>query len=333
MRTEEERDRLRETSLVFVVSTLVVLLFVAFAARLSAQEPATLPVTRVTAYSFPSGQGAKIKGLIIGRQGDDMIVRDQDGRADIVTLTAETKISSPSGLFKMDKKHRDVSNLLPGLIVEIKGSGGDRGNLVADKISFHSSALKVAEQVAAGTVMLKQQVGANTDSINALKDRGVDTLNAFKSRFADSLSAITDRARDSLTAINVRFDNINSYDVKDSASVLFASGSAKLTDTDKQALDAVVATAMGQPGYLIEVMGFTDAVGGENMNLDLSTKRATAVVDYLIREKRVPIRRVLNPTGFGEEQPVASNDTAAGRSENRRAQVKVLVNRAVVDRK
>ena len=140
MRTEEERDRLRETSLVFVVSTLVVLLFVAFAARLSAQEPATLPVTRVTAYSFPSGQGAKIKGLIIGRQGDDMIVRDQEGRADIVTLTAETKISSPSGLFKMDKKHRDVSNLLPGLIVEIKGSGGDRGNLVADKISFHSSA-------------------------------------------------------------------------------------------------------------------------------------------------------------------------------------------------
>ena len=349
MRTEEERDRLRETSLVFVVSTLVVLLFVAFAARLSAQEPATLPVTRVTAYSFPSGQGAKIKGLIIGRQGDDMIVRDQEGRADIVTLTAETKISSPSGLFKMDKKHRDVSNLLPGLIVEIKGSGGDRGNLVADKISFHSSALKVAEQVAAGTVMLKQQVGANTDSINALKDRGVDTLNAFKSRFADSLSAITDRARDSLTAINVRFDNINSYDVKDSASVLFASGSAKLTeglrglseqlnngDTSGmvgQALDAIVATAMGQPGYLIEVMGFTDAVGGENMNLNLSTRRATAVVDYLIRDKRVPIRRVLNPTGFGEDQPVASNDTAAGRSENRRAQVKVLVNRAVVDRK
>src|SRR4051812_47094867 len=105
MRTEEERDRLRETSLVFVVSTLGVLLFVAFAARLSAQEPATLPVTPLTAYTSPWGQGAKIKALIIGRRGDDMIVRAQDGRADIVPLTAETKISSPSGLFKMDKKH------------------------------------------------------------------------------------------------------------------------------------------------------------------------------------------------------------------------------------
>ena len=58
MRTEQEKDRLRETSLVFVVSTLVVMLFVAFAARLSAQEPVTLPKTTVTVTSFPAGQGA-----------------------------------------------------------------------------------------------------------------------------------------------------------------------------------------------------------------------------------------------------------------------------------
>ena len=173
----------------YVVSTLVMLLFMAFAARLPAQEPVTLPKTTVTVTSFPAGQGAKIKGLIISRNGDDMVIRDETGAADVVTLTAETKISSPSGLFKMDKKHRDVSNLLPGLIVEVKGSGGDRGNLVADKISFHSSALRVAEQVAAGTVMLSQRVNANTDSINALKDRGQDTLNAMKSRLELALVA------------------------------------------------------------------------------------------------------------------------------------------------
>jgi outer membrane protein OmpA-like peptidoglycan-associated protein len=177
--------------------------------------------------------------------------------------------------------------------------------------------------------MLKQQVDANTDSINALKNRGVDSLKSMQTRFADSLSAITDRARDSLSAINIRFDNLAQYDVKDSADVHFPTGSAKLSAADKAALDAVVATAMGQPGYMIEVTGFTDSQGSESMNFDLSTKRATAVVDYLIRDKRVPIRRVLNPTGFGEDQPVASNSTAAGRAENRRAEVKVLVNRAV----
>jgi outer membrane protein OmpA-like peptidoglycan-associated protein len=181
--------------------------------------------------------------------------------------------------------------------------------------------------------MLKDQANANTDSIGALKDRGVDSLNATKSRFVDSITAITDRARDSLAAINVRFDNINKYDVRDSVAVLFATGSATLSEADKRALDAIVSTAMAQPGYLIEVMGFTDATGTEGLNLNLSTRRAKTVVDYLIREKQVPIRRVLNPTGFGEEQPVASNDTPAGRAQNRRAQVKVLVNRAVADRK
>jgi len=55
------------------------------------------------------------------------------------------------------------------------------------------------------------------------------------------------------------------------------------------------------------------------------------VMDYFVREKGLPIRRMLNPTGFGEEQPVASNDSASGRAMNRRAEVKILVNRA--DRK
>jgi outer membrane protein OmpA-like peptidoglycan-associated protein len=329
MWTEERQAGLRKPSLVLAAATPLVLLLAAFAS-VSAQTQ-TLPATTVTATSYAAGQSAKVKGLIISRNGDDMVVRDDAGGMDVVTLTADTKISSPSGLFKMDKKHRDVSNLLPGLIVEIKGSGGDRGNLVADKISFHSSALKVAEQVAAGTVALSMRVDANTDSITALKNRVTDSLNAITARAADSLAAITARARDSLAKINVRFDDIDKYDVRDNATVNFATGSAVLTKDDKAALDAIAAKATTQEGYLVEVTGYTDTVGGEAMNLHLSDRRAQAVVDYFVREKGLPIRRMLNPTGFGEEQPVANNDTAAGRAMNRRADVKVLVNRA--DRK
>jgi outer membrane protein OmpA-like peptidoglycan-associated protein len=224
-----------------------------------------------------------------------------------------------------------VSNLLPGLIVEIKGSGGDRGNLVADKISFHSSALRVAEQVAAGTVALSMRVDANTDSIKSLKSQVTDSLSAINARVADSLSAITARARDSLAKIHIRFDDINKYDVRDSATVNFSTGSAVLTNGDKAALDAIAASAVTQEGYLLEVTGYTDDTGTEPRNFRLSDRRAEAVVDYLVRERNVPIRRVLNPTGFGEEKPVATNDSAAGRAMNRRAEVKVLVNRA--DRK
>ena len=330
MWTEERQAGLRKPSLVLTAATPLVLVLAGFATRLPAQTP-TLPTTTVTATVFAAGQGAKIKGLIVSRNGDDMVIRDDAGATDVVTLTADTRISSPSGLFKMDKKSRDVSNLLPGLIVEIKGSGGDRGNLVADKISFHSSALRVAEQVAAGTVALSMRVDANRDSISSLKSQVTDSLNAIKARVADSLSEITARARDSLAKIHIRFDDIDKYDVRDKATVNFATGSAVLTNDDKAALDVIATSAVAQEGYLVEVTGYTDAMGGEPMNLRLSDRRAAAVVDYFVREKNLPIRRMLNPTGFGEEQPVAANDTAAGRAMNRRAEVKVLVNRA--DRK
>src|SRR5678815_3940769 len=96
MWTEEKQDGLRKPSLALVAATLLVLVLAAFATRLSAQTP-TLPASKVTATYFPTGQAAKVKGLIISRNGDDMLIRDDAGQTDVVTLTADTRISSPSG--------------------------------------------------------------------------------------------------------------------------------------------------------------------------------------------------------------------------------------------
>lgn len=298
-----------------VLSALAVL---ALASHASAQAPVLLPSTNVTVpyTSHAPGEGAKIKGLIVSRDGDDMTIRDEGGRMDVVTLTADTKISSPTGLFKTDKRRRDVTSLLPGLIVEVKGSGGSRGNLVADHISFHSSALRVAEQIAAGEVMLNARATANTDSIEALK-----------MRVADSLAIITARARDSLTGISARFDDIDRYDAKDSGIVNFAIGKAELSDDAKRTLDNLAEHGMHLDGYLVEIRGYADTTGRARMNQDLSERRAQAVVDYLSRVGNVPLRRILNPTGFGEADPAAPNDTPEGRAMNRRAEVRLLVNR------
>ncbi|HEY4132221.1 MAG TPA: OmpA family protein [Gemmatimonadaceae bacterium] len=305
-----------EAVLAAVALCALVVLFMAN--RAGAQEPVRLPSQMVNASAtrFSEGQEVKVKGLIVGRDGDDMMVRDEDGHFDVITLTNDTKITSPSGLFKMERKERDVTNLLPGLIVEVKGNGGTRGNLIADKVTFHSSALRVAEQVAAGTLALSNRVDANKDSIQVLK-----------ARIADSLAMITARARDSLAAVNARFDDIDRYDVKDSATVNFNTGSAELSDEAKLALDAVVASGTQLTGYLVEITGYADAVGNSEMNQSLSDRRADAVVAYLTQVKDVPLRRIMNPTGFGETHPTASNDTVQGRALNRRAEVRVLVNR------
>ena len=67
----------------------------------------------------------------------------------------------------------------------------------------------------------------------------------------------------------------------------------------------------------VDIEGHTDSVGPEDYNLSLSQRRAQAVVDLLVNEHGIAPQR-LTAVGFGETQPVASNDTAEGRAENRR---------------
>ena len=295
-------------------------------AQATNQMPHKLPPqkTVATPISYARGQEAHIKGLIVSRDGDDMVVNDEDGHIDLVTLTADTKISSPSGVFHTSKKGRDVTNLLPGLIIDVNGTGGTRGNLIADKISFRNSALKVAEQIAAGDVMMDRKV----DALGNKVDANSDSIEAVNKRMLDSIEDINKRTRDSLAAVSARFDDLDKYDAKDSVTVTFRTGSATLSDEAKSALSGIATRGAAMNGYLVEVTGYADATGRVGANQGLSDRRAEAVVNYLSHEGSIPLRRILNPTGFGESRAVASNDTAEGRAQNRRVEVRILVNRA-----
>jgi len=295
-------------------------------AQITKEMPHKLPPTKTVAtpISYARGQGAHIKGLIVSRDGDDMVINDEDGHIDLVTLTADTRITSPSGIFKTSKKTQDVTNLLPGLIVDVLGTGGTRGNLIADKISFRSSALRVAQQIAAGDVMLERKV----DVIDGKVEANQDSIEAVNKRMNDSIETINARTRDSLAAVSARFDDLDKYDAKDSVTVTFATGSAELSADAKSALSGLASRGSAMNGYLVEVTGYADATGRVGRNLALSDRRAEAVVNYLSHEGTIPLRRILNPTGFGESRAVATNDTAEGRAQNRRVEVRILVNRA-----
>lgn len=76
------------------------------------------------------------------------------------------------------------------------------------------------------------------------------------------------------------------------------------------------------PGLTIEVQGHTDNVGSDKYNLGLSDRRANAVKNYL--SKKAGSSASLSSKGYGESKPVATNDTAEGRAQNRRVQLKVV---------
>jgi len=98
----------------------------------------------------------------------------------------------------------------------------------------------------------------------------------------------------------------------------------------KAQLDSVATKARIAKGFVIEVSGFTDTTGSVDKNRRLSQQRADAVVRYLVENHQIPLRRIVTPFGYGETQAIADNTTRAGREANRRVEVKILVNRGLV---
>ena len=82
-------------------------------------------------------------------------------------------------------------------------------------------------------------------------------------------------------------------------------------------------------GYVLEITGFASADGDEKKNKVLSQKRAQAVIDYLVENHNIPLRRISTSYGFGEMQAVADNTTLEGRQQNRRVEVKILASRGL----
>jgi chemotaxis protein MotB len=110
--------------------------------------------------------------------------------------------------------------------------------------------------------------------------------------------------------------------VKMKDKILFSSGSATLGRAGKDALRAVAEVLTGVEGKVIRVEGHTDNVPlgrGFATNWDLSVARALAVVRFLQESGVQPTR--LAAAGYGEHQPIASNDTPEGRSQNRRIEI------------
>ena len=101
--------------------------------------------------------------------------------------------------------------------------------------------------------------------------------------------------------------------------VLFATGKSDLQPAATGTLDALLASINQEPNRSIVIEGHTDAIGSAAANRELSQRRADAVMQYLIAHGVAPQR--ITAVGKGEDHPVASNTTAAGRQHNRRVDI------------
>src|SRR5438445_10087218 len=101
--------------------------------------------------------------------------------------------------------------------------------------------------------------------------------------------------------------------------VLFDTGKFTLRPVAREKLAKVAGIVSGHPGLRLDVEGSTDSVGGDDYNQQLSEQRGRSVSDYLTGQGMAASS--VSSKGFGKNQPVASNDTADGRQQNRRVEL------------
>jgi OOP family OmpA-OmpF porin len=285
----------------------------------------------VSAYAQDA---TKVSGLITARTGDTIVLKTIDGTSVTVTLDDDTKVQQPKGL-GVRKKQMSAAVLIPGLKVSINGTSQDATHFLARTVTFDKNDLQTAEMIQAGLNPTDQKVAANQQNISENKqnisanqqniEANKQGIDANQQNIAANKTSIDANAAET----SKRFSELSEYDTKDQLDVTFASGSTKLSTQDQGALNKLAHNAVNLNGYIIQVKGFADSSGNAAMNQKLSMERAQGVIAYLIQNCNVPVRHIVAPGAMGEVAPVASNETKSGRAENRRVEVKVLLNKGV----
>jgi outer membrane protein OmpA-like peptidoglycan-associated protein len=164
-----------------------------------------------------------------------------------------------------------------------------------------------ANQAASAAAVATAQNEAEQSRLAA--QRAENDKSVARARLSEQLNSIL-QTRDSARGLIVSMSD-----------VLFATGKYSLIPDAREKLAKVAGILLAYPGLEIQVGGYTDNVGGDAMNQKLSESRAGSVRDYLVQQGVAA--NSVSAKGFGNALPVASNDNAGGRQQNRRVELLV----------
>lgn len=235
--------------------------------------------------------GPRIEGTIAARRGERIQISSADTARTNLLISEGTQVRGRGGFLGLNSRALEADALVNGLPVTVETvQWGDA--LVARRVTLRSGDLRTATMIRDGT---EQGFAEQTEATNALRGR-----------FAD----------------------IDQYTIRGSTNVYFDSGRWQLSPQAEQQLCATTSQAQGIDNALLLVVGYTDAVGSEDFNQELSERRASRVVNFLQQRCRWAPYRMLMPSGMSETDPTADNSTPEGRAQNRRVQVSVLTSKA-----
>ena len=178
----------------------------------------------------------------------------------------------------------------------------------AQSATAQAKADMAASQTASASALATAQADAETSRLAALQQADADKA-ALRTKISQQLNLIL-ATRDSARGLIVSMSD-----------VLFDTGKYSLKSGAREKLAKVAGILLAYPGLNIAVGGYTDNVGGDEMNQKLSDRRAGSVRDYLVQQGVAT--GSVSAEGFGNTLPVASNENSAGRQQNRRVELVV----------
>ena len=316
-------------------SLMLAVFLLAFSASIALAQDTTNPAG---SRAVTSGEKMKIKGVVTRRDSDTFTVRDANGVDTVVRLDNRTSVKANGGFLRSGANYAQTQ-ILRGLNLEVEGRGNGSGELLAEKVRFNDSDLRVARAVesraapledrASNTETKLSQVEQNAQRLSGQMDELAAVANTAKGG-AKAAQETADSAVSGVNATNERISALDDYVPQTVLAVNFRVGSSMLSTDSKAKLDELATKALNSKGYVLEVSGFADASGSVDRNRALSQRRADTVIRYLVENHQIPLRRIVTPYGFGESNPVAENNSRTGRAQNRRVEVKLLVNKGLM---
>ena len=170
------------------------------------------------------------------------------------------------------------------------------------------------DQKAEAAAQSAQVAGKSAQQAQAAADGALARANAVGTEVNKRVDTVEEATRRLVFTVTINEDQGN-----------FAFGQAALPDEAKGRLDEVITQLKNDPksNIFIEIEGHTDNVGSREFNHALGLERAESVKRYLYEQHQIPLHKI-NVISYGEEKPVAPNNSREGRSQNRRVVVKVL---------
>jgi len=289
------------------LSLLFAVLAVPVSGSLSAQQHGPSEGDSINVIGLRDmAEGPKIDGIISARNDDKLRVTSENGTSTVVLLSEQTEIRRGGGFLGGKGGNYTADSLLNGLPVTVETvHWGD--SLVASRIKFRSKDFKTAKMIRDATAerLAEHDVAIGKNAEAAARNAAM--AEALRGRMAD----------------------IDKYNIKGTTNVYFATGKWNLTPRAEYDLCAAASEAEAMDNAMLLVVGYTDSVGSQEYNQILSEKRAGRVVNHLQQACGWKPWRMLTPTGMAEADPLASNDTAEGKAQNRRVAVNILVSKGL----